>query len=162
MISLTRKTDYALVAMAFLAKRRDECDCGELCPISARAIADEYDLPRDVVMSLLKDLQRAGLVESERGSKGGYFLPRDAADISLADVVDAIEGPARLAPCCSETDDDLCTMCQLVPRCPITGAIQLVNTRISDFLRTVSLRDLMNVEKGRDLPQVRPAAANVH
>lgn len=154
MISLTRKTDYALVALAHLAQRRDECDCDDLCPTSARAVADQFALPRDVVMSILKDLQRAGLVESERGAKGGYTLPRDADEISLADVVEAIEGPARLAPCCAEEDDDLCTVCALVPRCPITAGIQDVNARISEFLRTVTLRQLMNVEKGEKLPVV--------
>ena len=160
MISLTRKSDYALVALAYLAKQRDECECGKVCPVSARAVADEYGLPRDMVMSLLKDLQRAGLVESERGAKGGYLLVHAPELISLASVVEAIEGAAKLTPCCGEeeSDDDLCAKCQIVSHCPITGAIQDVNSKIVQYLGTITLRMLMVTSADNPLPVIDVAA----
>jgi Rrf2 family protein len=159
MLSLTRKTDYALVALARLAQQKTQG--GQ--PLSARCIADEYDLPRQLLMSLLKSLHRAGLVESTRGVRGGYDLARPSHRISVADVVEAIEGSARLTPCCADEEPgEACTMCSITERCPITGAIRELNGQIADYLRTVSLDTLLKMEHGGKLPRLRrPMQLNV-
>lgn len=141
MLSLTRKTDYALVALARLAQAA--ANGGRR--LSARVIADEYDLPLQLLMSLLKSLHRAGLVASSRGVNGGYSLSRQPSRISIADVVEAIEGPARLTPCCADEEPaGQCLMCSLTERCPVTHAIREVNGQIAGYLRTVTLEALMS------------------
>jgi len=147
--TLTRKTDYALVAMACLAQRADADP-----PVSARAIADEYSLPLALMMNVMKTLQRHGLIESQRGASGGYRLARSADAISLADVIGAIEGPVSVAVCCESSDhaasqehsedDAACLSCRLTERCPITGTMQQFNEMIVGFLRGTSLADVMS------------------
>ena len=158
MLSLTRKTDYALVALARLAQQQQ----GGGAALSARCIADEYGLPRQLLMSLLKSLHRAGLVESTRGLRGGYELARPAGRITIADVIEAIEGPARLTPCCAdEPPGAACSACTVMERCPVTGAIRELNGQIADFLRSVTVDTLL--EKARTKPSRlgRAVALNV-
>jgi len=152
MLSLTRKTDYALVALAHLARQKAQGGPS----LSARCIADEYDLPTQLLRSVMKSLHRAGIVESKRGSRGGYDLALSPKQISAAQVVDAIEGHARLTPCCTdEGPGELCTMCAITQRCPITGAIRELNGQITAYLRDVTLETLMNVEQGGKMPHVK-------
>lgn len=87
MLSLTRKADYALVALVYLGHRRYQGDG----PVSARSIAETFDLPQPVLMNTLKALARADLVDSHRGVTGGYELSRDPAKVSLLEVVRAVE-----------------------------------------------------------------------
>ena len=69
--SLTRKSDYALLALSRL-----DLEGPDASPVSARHIADAYDLPLPIMMNVLKDLAGAGLVNSKRGATGGYYLSR--------------------------------------------------------------------------------------
>lgn len=155
MISFTRKTDYALVALARLALQK--ASGGD--PLSARAIADEFGLPLQLLMSLMKRLHRSGIINSNRGARGGYFLAREPGAIAIADVVETIEGPARLAPCCSdEPAGGECLMCSLTMRCPITAAIREMNGRIAAFLHEVTLETLVGAAEHKlKLPRVAKA-----
>lgn len=139
MFNLTRKTDYSLVALAVLGQRW----IADKSPISARQIADEYQLPLSLLMNLLKDLVHARIVSSVRGAHGGYVLSIDPAQLTLMDVVVAIEGPVRLAPCCNDEtmlrdDPD----CRLTEACPIRQPIRRLHARIAGFLEQVTLADL--------------------
>ena len=96
MLSLTRKTDYALVALAGLA----EMEASASAPVSASRLAQVYALPLPMLMNVLKLLHRADLVAAARGATGGYYLQRDPGRISVLEVIETIEGPVRLAPCC--------------------------------------------------------------
>jgi Rrf2 family protein len=139
--SLTRKTDYALVALARLAQQ--EADGGP--PVSARQIAEEYELPLPLLMNVLKDLNRAEMVASRRGAGGGYYLQRPADQISLREVVNHIEGPVGVTACCEDglEDDDQCLGCRLTGKCPITGAMRRLNDLLVSFLDRMTLADMM-------------------
>jgi len=139
--SFTRKTDYALVGLASLS----EAEQSGRAAVSARQIAEEFDLPLPLLMNVMKDLNRAGLVESKRGPSGGYILARPAADITIADVIEAIEGPVALTACCDEAadEDDHCLGCRLTERCPITGAMQRFNDLVVKFLQRMTLAEMM-------------------
>ncbi len=146
--ALTRKTDYALLAMARLADEAPDA----AGPLSARQIAQEYDLPLPVLMNVLKDLARAELVKAQRGAGGGYALTRDAADIRLAQVVAAIEGPIAVTLCCENDDeDDQCLGCRLTERCPITHTMKQFNDLIMHVLHSMTLADAMNRDVRFDL-----------
>jgi Rrf2 family protein len=139
MLALTRKTGYALIALTHLA----ELDAGELSP--AREIADRYDAPRALMMNVLKDLAGEGYVESVRGARGGYRLARPLDEVTLADLVSAIEGPVQLAECVGHTAErkDKGT-CRIRRTCPIVDPIYRVHRRLREFLGRITLAEIVN------------------
>ena len=93
MIRLSRLTDYGIVLMAHLASR----EAGTTH--NAREVAAEAGLPLPVVSKILKALARDGLLESQRGSKGGYSLSRAPEEITVPEMISALEGPIGLTEC---------------------------------------------------------------
>jgi Rrf2 family protein len=96
MLNLSSKGRYATRIMVFLARRN------EGTPARRQEIAEAEDITGDYVEQILIKLKAAGLVKSRRGAKGGFSLAGDAERITVADVLAATEGPARLAPCLTE------------------------------------------------------------
>lgn len=150
MLSLTKKTDYALIALAHLARQgeaRQEGNCA-----SAREIGDAYGVPLPLLMNLLKTLTRSGLIQSVRGARGGYALARPATKITLATLIEVIEGPIRLVQCGSETsenekeitpaDQESKSSCELMGTCPVRHPAMQVHDRLIQFLRSVTLAEL--------------------
>ncbi len=135
MFLLTRKTDYALVAMSDLARRPFEL-------ASAREIAERSRVPLPVLTNILHALARYGLVVSARGVKGGYRLARPAEDITLADVIEAIEGPARLTVCAASSLEGADRRCRLESVCAIRGPALKVHRRLREFLSQVTLAEI--------------------
>jgi Rrf2 family protein len=82
----TAKADYAVRATIELAAAGDG-------PVTAEAVASAQEIPLNFLENILVELKRAGIVESRRGSAGGYLLARPAAEITVADVIRAVEGP---------------------------------------------------------------------
>jgi len=138
MLSMTKKTGYGLIALSHLAKMDGE----ELA--SAREISDRYEIPLSLLMNVLKELSSAGFVESVRGAHGGYRLAVEPEEISLADLITTVEGPIRLAECIADHDrpDDRET-CPLLSNCPIADPVHRVHRRLADFLKTVTLAEII-------------------
>jgi Rrf2 family protein len=129
----TRKTDYALVALAGLARRYHGS-------ASARDLADELNLPLPVLRNILKLLTSHGLLVSTRGPSGGYRLARPPGEISLGEVIKVIEGPVQLVRCCSAGHHE--PECQLEDSCQIKGNVRKVHESLMDFLNRVTLAHL--------------------
>jgi Rrf2 family protein len=139
MLSLTRKTDYGLVALGLLAQRR-RSDGG---PISAAQIAQRFDLPRALLCNILKELSQARVVAATRGASGGYELAMAPERVSLLEVIQALEGPVKLTECA----DGLPIVgqgCSLEAGCPIRRPIRRLNGRIQRMLETLTLADLLD------------------
>ncbi|MBK8914843.1 MAG: Rrf2 family transcriptional regulator [Phycisphaerales bacterium] len=134
MLSLTKKAEYALIAMYHLA--RAEADA----VWSARDISIRHGVPLPLLMNVLKTLHRAGLVRSTRGARGGYTLDRPAVSISLAEVIEAVEGPVALVECVGEADAH--GGCDLADSCPIRAPIARIHARLRQVLADVSLADV--------------------
>ena len=137
MLSLTRKTDYALVALSYLTGRYAE----SAQPVSAKQIAQTFGLPLPLLMNILKELVRAKVLSSTRGINGGYELATEPGRISLLEIVTAMEGPVRLSQCA----DGLPIVgqgCNLSDNCPIQRPIRSLHRRINRFLEDVTLKDL--------------------
>ena len=96
MLRLSKKADYALMAMKHLALRGDRGSS------SAREIAEQYDIPIELMAKVLQRLVRRGLLASQQGTRGGYQLARTPAQISVADVIQAIDGPVTVTACSTE------------------------------------------------------------
>ncbi|MEX2670670.1 MAG: Rrf2 family transcriptional regulator [Phycisphaeraceae bacterium] len=142
-LTLTRKTDYALVALAALAEQQ----LAEREALSARQIAEQHQLPLPLLMNLLKDLHRGKIVCSRRGAGGGYLLCHDPAAVKLLDVIEAIEGTVKVALCCDEEEaagDEACTACRVMATCPIVTPMQRFNDKLRGFLGDLTLADLID------------------
>ena len=87
MLKLTKKADYGLIAVRHLAANADLGAC------SAKDLAEMYGLPQEALAKLLQKLTKAGLLQSQQGTNGGYTLARDPRSISALDVIKALEGP---------------------------------------------------------------------
>jgi Rrf2 family protein len=137
MLALTRKTDYALIALSFLVGQRAEGGG----PVSAKRIAETFGLPLPLLMNILKELVQARLLNSARGPRGGYGLAVEPKELTLLEVVTALEGPMRLTPCVDRLPV-LDHGCELYGRCPIRGTVQSLHDRIRQFLGDMTLQDL--------------------
>ncbi|TVQ54652.1 MAG: SUF system Fe-S cluster assembly regulator [Phycisphaerales bacterium] len=136
MLSLTRKSDYALVALTTMAGRVADT-------VSARDLAERHDLPLPLLRNILKQLAGAGLIISERGVTGGYQLARRPEQISLAELIDAIEGPTELTRCCGEHGRSATgESCSMESSCPIRRPIARVNGLIRNVLERLTLAHL--------------------
>lgn len=184
MLSLTKKTDYGLVALAYLAQcfdaeleaerisdqnQKDEpnkqpvsnhADAAAIVtnqtidpnqptpgPVSARQISKRYNLPLPLLMNILKELNQAKLVNSKRGAQGGYSLARDPHQITILEVITALEGPLQFAQCACSIPVFGQATCEVhdnsVGGCPIRGPIQRLHYRIQNVLSNTSVADLI-------------------
>jgi Rrf2 family protein len=91
MFRLSKKTDYALLALQYLASP------GKPGDVSARAIAERFEIPAELLAKILQRLAHDGLITAHKGVHGGYRLARSPDAISIADVAQAVDGPANLA-----------------------------------------------------------------
>lgn len=152
MVRLGKLTDYGLVLMTCIA--RSEAPALR----TARDLAQESRLPVSTVSKLLKELLHSGLLASHRGIKGGYILARDPQQISVLEIIAAIEGPMALTECST----DVTGLCNLESGCPIKSNQQIINQAIRGVLEKVTLSDLahplqltpLRDAKGRVVPTI--------
>lgn len=135
MLRISKLTDYGTVILAELAAR-------EPVRVSAVEVAGATGLGLPTVRKLLKALGKAGLVAATRGAQGGYKLSRAPADISAADVIDALEGPVSITEC-SAGDKH----CDIEALCTVGSAWQRINYAIRSALSEVSLTDLRHTPR---------------
>jgi Rrf2 family protein len=131
MLRLSKKADYALIAMKHLAMHRDAAST------SAREIAEHYDIPIELMAKVLQRLVRTGLLTSHQGTRGGYTLSRPSTTITVADVIQAIDGPFTVTSC--STDDNTC---EQFGKCSIRDPLWRIRERILSALGTVSLAEM--------------------
>jgi Rrf2 family protein len=131
MLRLSKKADYALIAMKHLAMKRDAVST------SAREIAEHYDIPIELMAKVLQRLVRTGLLTSHQGTRGGYTLSRASAAISVADVIQAIDGPFTVTSCSTEDNT-----CEQFGKCSIRDPLWRIRERILSALGTVSLAEM--------------------
>lgn len=139
MLKMSRLTDYGTGVLAYLAGAGNR-------PHSANEVAEHTGLPVATVSKILKLLTRSELVVSQRGAQGGYALSRPAADITAAEVIDALEGPVALTECSVEDGS-----CELEAQCLVGNAWQRINVAIRRALDEISLAELASMQAGRRL-----------
>src|SRR5919107_1104041 len=131
MLRLSKKADYALMAMKHLAVRPDAASA------SAREIAEAYDIPMELLAKVLQRLVRRGLLVSHQGTRGGYRLSRGTAMISVADIIQAIDGPLTVTACSTEAEN-----CGQYAKCSIRDPLWRIKDRIIAALTTCSLQEI--------------------
>ena len=131
MLRLSKKADYALMAMKHLALRGDRGSS------SAREIAELYDIPIELMAKVLQRLVRRGLLVSQQGTRGGYQLSRAPVQITVADVIQAIDGPVTVTAC--STDDG---QCEQFSKCNVRDPLWRVRERILAALGECTIAEL--------------------
>jgi Rrf2 family protein len=109
---------------------------------SARDLSERLRLPLRALTNILNQLTHHGLVVSIRGARGGYRLAKLPQDISLAELIEAVEGPLSLTYCCAPQPNTNRRGCDRTDICKIRGAVQKVHASLRDSLNRVSLRDI--------------------
>lgn len=131
MLRLSKKADYALIAMKHLALRGDRGSS------SAREIAGLYDIPIELMAKVLQRLVRRGLLASHQGTRGGYQLAKPPLQMTVADVIQAIEGPVTVTAC--STDEG---QCEQFSKCNVRDPLFRVRERILAALGECTIAEL--------------------
>ena len=149
MLRLSKKTDYALIALKALVLSERGTSC------SAREIAARYNIPVELMAKVLQRLARRGLLESYKGTSGGYQLSRPPSLISVAEVIRAIDGPV-LVTACSDEDET----CDQYSKCNVRDPLWRLKDRIVQSLASFTLKELAEDDRQSTLPvTVRPGYA---
>jgi Rrf2 family protein len=147
MLRLTKKADYGLMAMKFLAEHAASAEIASVASQaqSAKDIAEAYHIPHQLLAKILQTLAKAGLLVSHAGTNGGYALARPAEKITAFEIVRAIDGPLFITSCITVHGP-----CDLTSTCTIKEPLQKVTDGIRDLLAGIRLADLIdqNAAKG--------------
>lgn len=131
MIRISRLTDYGIVLMSHMAAHAADVH-------NAAEVAHDAHLPLPTVSKLLRLLTKEGLLESHRGVKGGYGLARRADEITVGNIVSALEGPVAITTCTNSSPGE----CEHEGRCPVRSHWHLINLAVRQALDSVTLADI--------------------
>ncbi len=138
MLRLTKKADYGLMALKYLAEQAGPGLGGDPSAAqSAKDIAEAYHIPPQLLAKILQTLAKAGLLVSHAGTNGGYALSRAASEISAFEVIRAIDGPLFITSCIT-----IHGSCDLVGHCTIKEPLRKVNDSIKELLSGIRISDL--------------------
>jgi len=129
---IRRNTDYALRLMLNLAKHYDNE------AVSSRVLAEKEEVSYQLTCKLMQKLHSAKLVKSQMGPKGGFFLSKDPSEITLATIVEVIQGPVSVNRCLLEMD-----FCSRLSNCPISSKLTELQKYIESFFNDITLNQLL-------------------
>jgi len=130
MLKLSKKIDYGLLAINYMASHHQETVA------NTKQIAEEYHIPVELLAKVLQRLAKKGLVHSQNGPKGGYSLAKAPSSITVADVVEAIEGPIRIADCYK------LYRCIQMDRCSIRSPVEKIQASIILLLDSMTMAQI--------------------
>lgn len=132
---IRQHTDYALRLLAGLG------EAGEGRPLSAKALGKSAKVSYYYTAKILQTLRGAGIVASTMGKQGGFSLAKPSREITLSEVVEAVQGPVRLNHCLLPVRP-----CNLRGRCPIAGIMAKVQKQLDDSLEAATLEDILKAQ----------------
>lgn len=138
MLRFTKRADYGLMAIHYIAIHEDAG------AVSAKRIAEEFGIPSELLAKILQRLAKQRLIVSQNGPKGGYALARRPSEITVGQVVRALEGPINIVSCFEHND------CPQIGRCNLRRPVQKLQVAITQMLDTMSLAELA----GEDVPEL--------
>ena len=134
MLRFTKRADYGLMAIHYIALNDG------VGAVSAKRIAEEFTIPPELMAKILQRLAKQGLIVSQNGPKGGYVLTRRPAEISVGDVIRALEGPINIVSCLEDAD------CPQMEKCNLRRPVHKIQAAISQVLDTMSLAELTSAD----------------
>ena len=130
MLRFTKRADYGLMAIHYIAVHDG------LGSVSAKRIAEEFSIPPEIMAKILQRLAKQGLIVSQNGPKGGYGLSRRPAEITVGEVIRALEGPINIVSCLEDS------ACPQMERCNLRRPVKKLQAAISHVLDSMSLAEL--------------------
>jgi Rrf2 family protein len=131
MLRFTKRADYGLMAIHYIAIHE------EAGAVSAKRIAEQFNIPGELLAKILQRLSKQGLIVSQNGPKGGYVLGQRPTRITVGDVIRALEGPITIVSCLEEQSE-----CPQMSHCNLRRPVQKIQAAISHMLDTMSLAEL--------------------
>jgi Rrf2 family protein len=130
MLRFTKRADYGLMAIHYIAINDG------FGAVSAKRIAEEFTIPPELMAKILQKLAKQRLIVSTNGPKGGYALARRPTEITVGEVIRALEGPINIVSCLEDAD------CPQMQKCNLRRPVQKIQAAISQVLDTMSLAEL--------------------
>ncbi len=141
MLKFSKRADYALLSLQYMATVQGGIDAHPRV-VNTKEIAEEHHIPVELLAKVLQTMAKNQLIESHHnGPKGGYALRREPKDITLAQVLEAIEGPFGLTDCCHEKDGQV--QCEQMNHCNIRTPLFKIQESIFQLLNSMSIEDLL-------------------
>lgn len=145
MLKLSKKTDYALMAIQYMASK------GTDRVVNTKEIAEEYKIPVELLAKVLQKLGKKGLIASQNGPKGGYVLAKPPEAISVLSIIQAIEGHVGITECYHNEDSH----CVQMARCNIRNPIRNIQNSIYGLLDSMSIEDMSSFNTSPIMPAAR-------
>ncbi|UCE64301.1 MAG: Rrf2 family transcriptional regulator [Nitrospirota bacterium] len=140
MLKLSKKADYALMALQYMGSVQFS-DLTRARVVNTKEIAEENNIPVELLAKVLQALAKQEIIESHNGPKGGYILGHEPRDITIAKVLEAIEGPLGIADCYHENDH---SPCEQLEHCNIRTPLLKVQESIYQLLSSMTIEDMMS------------------
>lgn len=137
MLKLNRTTEYGLIALRHMSRRRGEVT-------SAREVSDHYGLPFEITAKTLLRLKDSGFIQSAQGARGGYTIHREPGDVTFVEFLEAMEGPLGLVACATGEDTAEQPGCEYHGKCELKTVMSGLNGRILSFLSGIRLAELID------------------
>ena len=141
MLKITKKVEYALIALKFIWEEKSH---GELT--TAREICSKFSLPFDTTSKVMQAMNNAGIVHSEKGIKGGYALNKKLSEVSYLELVQIVDPKSN--------DDEFCQsnkgLCDLYSNCNIIKPIDKLNATLNGYLKNLTIDKLFNMAFASD------------
>ena len=138
---LSKKSKYAIIALIHLAKHDGDG------PILIGKIAEEENIPKKFLEGILYELKNSGIVTSQRGKKGGYYLIKKPGDVHLAQIMRLFDGPIALIPCVTYQYYEPCPECKDEKTCSIRHVFKEVRDAAVEILKRATLAEMISIEK---------------
>jgi Rrf2 family protein len=150
MLRFTKRADYGLMAIHYIAIHDD------LGAVNAKRIAEEFSIPQELLAKILQRLAKQRLITSHNGPKGGYVLARRPTEITLGEVIRALEGPINIVSCLEDSSE-----CPQMERCSLRRPVKKIQAAITQLLDTMSLAELTS-DDVPELLTVGPRSSEPH
>jgi len=148
MLALTKATGYGIISLGYL----DSLE--ESAVVSAKEISEVFSIPNELLAKVLQRLTRAGLLTAHQGRGGGYSIACDTGNVSVADVVEAVEGPISIATCLKKDGRELCDQWD---NCTIKTPVGIIQDRLSQLFSSITVREITS---GVDLCPAKDLISN--
>lgn len=139
MLKFSKKADYGLMALQHIASIQYG-DVAQARVVNTKEIAEEYRIPVELLAKVLQTLAKHGVIESHNGPKGGYLLAREASKITIAQVLEAIEGPLGITDCSHDKDGSPCLQ---MDYCNIRTPLFRIQDSIYQLLNSMTIEDIL-------------------
>jgi len=132
MLKLSKKTEYAIIALMAMTNGKDDR------LYTSKELSQKHNIPPELMGKVMQSLAKNNLIISHQGVKGGYQLTENLSAINIISVITAIEGPLQVVDCVSMDDCD----CNQLSACNIKGPMEMIQNELFSFLGNISLKDL--------------------